>query len=766
MADENTQGVDFDKKLSGVISFIRDSTSSEEDKQGLVQDLVNVAKSSQEDFVSTINEMSDSQQITNLKSGDSTFTAQSAFVQGVGRTATAGLLGVGIGAVKGVISGKGAKAGIEENLERERLLAKEFPSASGAGDVTGIFVTSGIGAVSGKIGLSATRATANAIKSLGGKGNFLRNATVALSSAVGAGGVGGIVAGGIFTGGTSSVREGTQFLLGKQDAAETAEKIKQETINTAQQFGIFGASFAVGGLALVQSAKAASGLAQKGVQFARKTLSGQETFGNFDAIEMTMNAFKNTPSAVLSGSAKEIAKQADDIVAGLNGELNKVKTELTNQIKLKAGDLDRRFINTADALNTSLEQLKASTGDNIIASGRIFNQRLGSAYTTINSAYGTDLKAAIVSAPLKTVNASGFRDLIIKELKAVGAMTKAGINLESQWVKTNPELAGNLAGFLERVNLSPTRLKTLSIDNAILLKRELGELANFGSKPTNYERFMGNLYHSVKSTIEKSVPALKSINSAYTKNRSKIDTFRSVVGKTESQISAKLFRDLKNKKNTFVVEAFEGLGEIAGTGEQVQKALGVSERMNLLSGLQKNPKQVFATLRRAYVNGDEFTMSFMDRAAQQFPDIKKYVDTAKQQGAIIQQLKANSNATRALEKGQSVEDLVSLVPGADKLIQKGAVTRAEIEAIRGVIPEGLANVEAALSRSGFASLGAQREQLSKIAAQNPNLAKALAESAGARTANKIKRLGRGSADEAVRTGAAAGGAAALLKLFK
>src|SRR6478735_5230828 len=124
--------IGMEQLLTTVARSIQEDIPDAKDRQALVTDLTAMAKSNPEDFKRTVAEMYDQVKISQYKNeqgtaigGGSSFSPASAFVRGMGKTMSAGLFDVGLGAVNGITSGKGVAQGVREELERSRLLEKD-----------------------------------------------------------------------------------------------------------------------------------------------------------------------------------------------------------------------------------------------------------------------------------------------------------------------------------------------------------------------------------------------------------------------------------------------------------------------------------------------------------------------------------------------------------------------------------------------------------------------------------------------------------------
>jgi hypothetical protein len=727
----NDAPLGMEQLLTTVARSIQEDVPDAKDRQSLVTDLTAMAKSNPEDFKRTVAEMYDQVKIGQYKSQDKTFSPESAFVRGMGKTMTAGLFDVGVGAVKGLASGEGVASGVRGELERSRLLAKDNPTLSTLGQLTGFGVGKGAGA--------QAFLAADKVAGILGQNFLVRGAAT------------GAIGGALVEGSQALSEEGAKAAIGDETFDQAMQKVQGAAKQGAISGGTAGALFAAGGYGALQVAKGVNAVAQKGADVARQAFFGKPAQNGWDQLQLMKDAVSRTPQVVIAESAEKMApaiREMQDKLAVIQNEARRdlVAEAAKNKIQL-TGDLQQ----TAISLNAAVENLRRAHGEDLVAAASNLHDHVGGAYKAANSAYAQALDGVVANKGTAMANLKGPLDLVEKELRNGGMLDNAGrIISDTPWAKANPDLANELTNYWERLGGSVRAQGGADSVNTNLLaainfKRELGEKANFGSSPfnatpsiKNYERVMRGMYNGTRQATEAVAPELAGINQAYAANRTKIDDFRNLVGKSEQQIATKLYRDLKSPKNLLLVEALEAFGTMGqGIAGDAKKALDVSASLKLVDGFKKDPKGVFTQLQQAYVSNDTFTLNALNSIAEKYPALKPYLTAAEKQSQAIAAAPGRQQVQAAFRDGQALEQLSSQLPQAGPAVARAQAAQGQSQQLQSMLPQNPMQLADKLSQPGYGAAPLEQQALQGYAGQSPAISEGLARADAARQVDKM-----------------------------
>jgi hypothetical protein len=747
----DSQMDDFAKHVVSRLELVKSSLDAK--APGETESLMGeLAKLPKEEFVTSVLKLADSIDIDTLKKTDPKFNRLNAFLRSVGNT---GMLTIPIKAAA-ILEAPFSDKTVGEILKREeetsRLMEKAFPGATVGGVIASFVNPEGLAQrtflKAGEVGIGATKFGAKMIeaftKKLGSDpafakrmGELISKSQVIKTTAVGAAGSAGFTA----------VKEGVNLAgnvaLGGIDNEDVPEALKQmgaKIASSAEEGAQFGFGFAALGAGALATYRVGKSAAAKGLRI----IGGPEARYALDNAETMRRIFEATPELVTAQSAEKIAP----VVKRIQGEFRAIETEAKNTILKELGnkklELTQKLQGTAEELNSAVVELRQAAESGVAGAARNLIEKTGKAYSAANRAYGEGL-APIVQKTQGAVPLDKPLSIAEKVLRGNGALDARGRLLPgSDWAQANPELFQSLGDFWQRLG-GEVKIAggkggiNKNLADAIQLKRQLGELANFGSRPTYFEKVYRDMYFAVKDAAEEVAPALKPLNAEYTANRAKIDGLRSTLGKNEATVQARLRKNLLDDRNLFLREALEGF---SGLGDEFAAASGeaqtMSGRLNFINQVKKDPKAVFGQIRAAYINGDQITLSALERVAEKNPRLTQILRTAKTQAEVIKELPKPGTVGRAAQDPAAADALTQAVPNARAQIDQMASARQRATELERVLPQDRLALESKLSNPNFAEGQLEQQVIQQAARGNPELAQPLQQAEAARVAGKLK----------------------------
>lgn len=732
-----------------------DENSSDREMAGrVVDDLKLLAIEDPDEFIKSVFELSDDIDIEDLEQNDPGFNRKAAFLQSAADMFSLGTSRHVAAGVVGAFTDKTRKE-VKKTIDtRARLLQKKFPVVSGAGTIAGFIKGPGGGIFVGGARLSGKAlngATKLMVKGLGGNKKFAgkmaewagqnffsRTAT----EVAGGSGLYGLTKSGI----DSAVKVAEGEITGV-DAIKTAFS---HAGTDAVRGTTFIAPYAAAGYLGAKTLQGLGNLVRKGSARYGKTVFGKDVQFQIDKTDLVNDVAIQTPDVVIAKAAPDIAKASRQLQDKIFTIQSEAKNQILGQIKTIKQQFTGELSQTAMQLNNAVSDLRQAGLGEIAYTAKKLYSRVGASYRGINRKYGKDLNTAIEGSQ-KFVEMTPVLDSVENALKQGRSIDKSGRLLqETAWAKNNPELFAQLSDMWERLG-GQARTQggkprmNINIRDVMEFKKEIGTLSNFGTQATNFERVMRGIYNTIKIQSEKAVPELREINKVYAKNRSVIDNFRSILGKTENSIAVKLQRDIFNNKNILMREALEGFGAVdARTSLLVGQAKSANARLKMIGEFRTNPKGVFSQVRDAYLNGDEITLAALTRAGENFPELQPYLSAARQQAQGMLKMKAlETEVTPAIQGNEvAVSNLKSSLPEVNQNIEKVRDAQAQVEQINQVVPSKVIALDRSLKQGGFGEGAIQREIVGDVAAQSPQAAQALERAEAARVVQRA-RTGEG-----------------------
>jgi hypothetical protein len=739
---------DFAKTFVKEFSFVKSTLEqrSPDQAEAILSDMLKLPK---DELVKTVLDTSDAIKIDTLKKSDPKFNRLSAFIRGVGDSATLGLAAKAGALLEAPFQDKPVADVLRDDAERARLLQKAYPGTSIAG-ITAGFLGPSVGAKAfesgANAGISGTKLMGELgekfVEKLGADPKFAARVGGLIDNALTRSAAAGAVGSAAFTGAKGGAELAADASLGAVKPEELPNAFGQlaaKTLDQAEEGAKLGAIFGAGGMLAAGAYRTGSAALRKGAGLLGKDLNYQ-----LNNLELVREVMDSTPGMVIAESADKMAPVIQRQQEALKAIETSAKNEITAALKNKNIQLSKEFQGTADELSNAVTELRQAGEEGVARAATNLQDTIGKAYGQRNRAYGAKLDE-IVQKTDANVNLTKPLELVDDVLKKNGALDRKGQLLAgSDWAKANPELFQQLSEFWQRLG---GELKvegagpgiTKNLKDTINLQRQVGELANFGKSPTYFERVFRDLYFKIRDEAQDVAPELKPLNESFTADRAKLDEFRTVVGRTEQQIANKLRRNLDDNKNVFVREALEGFGGMTeNAGAATAQGSEISRRLQVVNGFKKDPKGVFNQLRQAYLQNDTLTLSALERIAEENPRLKPYLDTAKRQADVISQLPKPGDASRAVSDPEVARLVGNAVPEARQALQTAQGARIRSQDLSRVLPPNRLDLEQALTNNGFAAGDLEKQVVAQTAQANPELQEPLQRAEAARVVQRIK----------------------------
>jgi hypothetical protein len=744
---------EFLNQTNRMISVLRADIDDDSQLKAVLADLENMRQQAPEEFVKTVVEFNDQETIKQYQETDPNFTPQSAAVRGFGQTATAGIYNKAAAyanaGITALTSDKKFGEALDGEFERERLLAKANPTASMAGNISGFVLPQSLGGKlvtrGSALGARSVEALPAFVKGLSGNreistkiANLLTQNFVAKSAGAGFGGAAAYEAV------SKSVELADQVARGKMSISE-AKQHYVESVGEASKMGAgYGALFAAAGMGAVKTVQLGSRAVTEGMKKAGNLL-GKDLKYAMDHADVVQEAFTKNPSLVIAESAETIAPFVQKAQANLKSVQLQAKNEILAELKNAQVTLGKELQNSALSLNAAVNDLRQAGLKDVATAARRVKDEVGNSYSRINSRYGKKLDDVLktATAPADLTRAL---DRVQMELMKNGGMDKSGRLLPgSQFAKTDPDLFMKLSEYYQRlggeVRASGGRAGVnVNLRDSVMLKKEIGELANFGSKPNNYERVMRGLYDDVKAATESADDRLRDINTEYMVDRRKIDGLRKVIGNDEQRAMNIVKRDLLDNKNLYTRELLEGLSQVSDKAslEAVKAAFEASDKFQVLTQFKANPRQAFTQVRAAFVAEDQAMIRQLDEMANRFPQLRPHLNTARAQAEALKALPNRTQVNQAMQTGQGLEEMQASLPSAEKAIQNAQAAKQQAAELQKVIGQDRLAAEQALSKPNFGQSPIEQNVIQRTMGESPEAMQALKRAEGARVANRLQ----------------------------
>ncbi len=741
MAEKTTQSNGeelFLTKLNEVVSSVKSNAKTPGEVSAFFEDLQNLPP---QERVSAIVEMSDQLAIQKIKKDEPIKGRAGAAVAGFSDSALFGLPQMLSGAASGLAATgtlEGAKQGLGEAVERSRLLQKAFPAESTAANVVGLFKGPGAGLfVSGaKFGGIAAKVASDKIfqKKMA---DIIGQHFVTQVTAQGAAGVGSYALA------NSGVKNLSEVVTGEKEFGQAVKDTVLETADATLKGGALAGGFAAGGFAAYKAGQALGNAAKQGMNLLGKYALGKDIRFQSENLELVREIMAKSPESVIAESAEKIAPIANKIRNELRATELQAKNEVLTALGNRSIQLEGELAETAKKINQSVAELRKANEVEIARSASKLDDAVGKAYAQINAKYGKELQP-ILEGPVRMVQTEPILDIVEKELKSNRAMDKSGRLLpSSDWAKTNPELFQDYGSIWSRLGGSVRsqggkEAINVNLKDALEIKKDLGSKAGFGKQATNYERGIRNVFYSLGKQTEIAEPRLTGINKEYAQSRSKIDDFRSALGKKDTAIQTRLKRILNDDRILFK-EAVEGLAQVTPDAvDPLNSALSSAEKIKFLTSVQKNPKAVFSQIRKAYVDGDPFLSETLDTLGRRFPKLEPYITVAKRQAELIRDIPTRVEARASASNPEIAATIANQIPEASASAQRLEQASAQRRELERLLPQDRLKLEQSLSQNNFGQTPIEQNVLTKVASENEGVGQALGQAEAARTVKRIQ----------------------------
>lgn len=743
--DNSSEVMDeFAQRFVKELEFVKSSLEQQAPGQSeeLLSELTQLPK---DELVNTVFEISDGLKIKKIKSdGGPAINRLETFVRSVGNTAMLGVPEKAAGLFASLFVPTSAGEIIKDEAERTRLLEKAYPGVSITGMIASFVnpesAASKLFMGGAKGGITASKLTGKLAvqfaEKLGTDPKYAKMVGKLIDNSLTRATVAGAAGSAAFAAGKEAVTQGTDVAVGNKSVSDAVSEWGHKVLSQGEEGAQFGAMFGAGGMVATQAFRGGKVAFRQGAKLLGKDLRYQ-----MDNLELVKEVMEATPELVIAESADKIAP----ILAREQAKLKAIQTAAKNEILQAVGtkqlELTQDLQGTAAELHNAVTGLRQSSEAQIAKASTKLNDTVGKAYAARNKAYGEKLNEIVGKTEAK-VNLTSPLDLTDKILRSNGALDGKGKLLGgSDWAKANPELFSSLSDIWQRLGGEVRQAGgnvgiTKNLQDTIQLQRQIGELAGFGKKPAYMERVFRDLYFEVKKSAESVAPELRPLNEAFSADRSKLDDFRSIVGRAEDNIAKKLRRSLDDNKNIFVREAIEGFAGVSEkAAEAVKEGSEISRRLGVVNGFKKDPKGVFNQLRQAYLNNDTITMSALERIAKENPALTPYLETAKKQANLITQIPKAGRAATDPEMGRLVSEAV---PQASPAIARAQQAGTQAQELSSVLPQERLALEKKLGGNNFAAGELEQQVLRQAQEANPELAEPLKRAEAARVSQRLK----------------------------
>ncbi len=751
---------DMNYVFSNIETKITDQKKKEEFlKSIMVGDPVNT--------IQKITEIADLLRIDEMKKNDPTFTPQSSFVRGVDSTVTLGLGATAIDAMAGT-------------QERARLLKKAFPKTNLGGEIVGFAsllfgdplpllkaadkLTAGELLAKGGAGLFEVGSLAKQSVSkfaqkmidAGGKktlGEMLQKAAMSngfISKAVELGAGESLF---------STAKEGVSIVNDRLSDRPIGDPAQRLTTAATEGFES-GAKFSVALSGLGAAASVGRKTLQKGFNFLSpvppkyiaenldvitevleknpEMFMAQESKKIFDASRKYEGVLK-TEEGRISQAIKDETKQFYDSV---NKEKLKIKDSIISTYNKDSANLEQVFSETGLKFSDTVKELAKANANDSISIARELAEKVEKGKGQINKNYKIQLDSAIdeVTSLGKDIRISNQPILNEVEtfLKSKGAMTEAGVPLpKSAWAEYNQSLFGDMVASWERFGgktvLEGGNAGTTSLQDAVNIKRGLGESANFGKSASQETYPYRKLFFSLKDQTEIALPKLKSINETYSKKREIIDSFENKIGKDSDTIAGRFIDKIddvsdraekQTGKNLEIGSVFKAIGEInPELALGVKKTYDIKERVNVLSRFTKNPKTVINELRQAYIGGDVSIIRDINRIVEKYPKLAPYARMAEKQARMVKNMSDAHAVKLAALDDQFAMRLQTARPDLQPLVDNLNALKQQRLTFNKTFPTTPQAMEQKLSTQGYLEKVSDLEQRQLLEQASPEIRK-------------------------------------------
>lgn len=747
----------INENTSYVLKSIDERVTNPEQKQKLIQAIF---KGRPENTIQKLFDISDELKIDELKRTDPTFSPQSSFVRGVDDSVTLGIASKALDYAT-------------DNADRTRLLQKAYPGSFKGGEYTGFI------GILNPFRKAATTATEAAL-SKGALGLFemstlsrkaIGEYAKKYAEKRGAAGLGKVVEKTLLSNGfmTRAVDLGlgsAAYDVAKEAVRITDDQIKgiptgdvDERLTTAAKRGaVTGAVMSLGfdaaGGALKYGWNTAGKLFQKGAAVE----SGVNAKYISEHLDTIQDVVKNSPESVIAVAAKEVMEKAkkfegklatreeqiravmEEEMAGfqskITAEKERMRETLTSEFNAQKAGLNKALENTGVNLTKNIKEISKAEAQNVAFEAKAMYEEVGKGFRGINNEFRQGLEEAVSNAEAKGINPRIETLPIINRieslLKSKGAMDASGKPLgESVFARENGALYSDLVQRWETLGGETVRkggdAGTMSIRDALTMKKGISELANFGQNATFPEAVYRNLYTGMKEQTEKALPELTKINEKFAGKRAKLDEFRNVIGKTEIRV-ANFIGGLEKDtgSNVLMGETFRALGEVnPDLALRVEQAGTLKENLQILNQFQKSPRTVVNEVRNAYLKNDPILITKLEALADTYPKVRPYLEKAKSQADMVLGLSDASAVQKAVNDINFETRLASQRPDLTPYVDELKVISEQRKAFNETFPTRPRALEKRLGASDFGSTGAEKEQIANLTGFDPSAAKPL-----------------------------------------
>lgn len=764
---------DFALKVKDVSEALQTGAQDKDLAGDVLMDLQAMAESSPTKFVETVLAVHDDIKSGELEETDPRFNAAGATAQGYADFFSGGYSTPIEAAAKtvgdlGEISSlsdlqKKFRGNLKETRETKRLLKQQYPVSSFAGATAAAVTPVGMGKflnTAAKVGLkNLDDIAARLVARAGGKSAFAGKMVDALTQNFVAKSVAATIpAVAAYKGVEAASKQTGELFAGTTTMPQAITEIAKETAHGAFVEGpLYGAAFGLAATPVLGIFKGGKWVANKAAEKYAKSKFGKDLRFQMDNVELMQDIAQTAPETIIATEAKKLApvvrQTQERLVTIQRNAKDSILRGLRNDKLALGAELDTQAIK----VNRAVEGLKNSERGNIAGAARQLYKEVGNTRRAVNRQYGEMLDAVIAKEPTKLVDMAPVVEHLGGQLRKFGALNPKGqLVPNSAWAEANPDafkvmsqIWHSLGGSKVNPSASAATLSKLgnfkmNIRDAIELNKSIGELANFSkgrtAPVTPFERLMREGYHVVAKQNQGAFPGLKKANAFYATNRSKIDKFVSLVGKTEEQVKNSLSKDLANNKNLFVREAVEGF---AAMGDDIKipvsSALGAQERLQVISQFAKSPRQAVNQIKAAYLSNDTITLRMLDDVVDKFPQLRPFLNTAKKQADDLMELAALEEATPQAFRGDEFaqSQIAESIPEARAALNTAAQARGQAEALKRALPSDQARLETTLRSQKFAQTGAEQEAIAALQAETPQTAAPLRRAEGVRVQDRV-----------------------------
>lgn len=738
------------EKMNYVLGNIKQRVTDPKEQDELVR---TIFTKNLEQTIENVFELSDKIRIDELKRTDPSFTPASSYIRGASDIVTFGIANKAVDHMT-------------DKIDRDRLLAKAYPSANAWGQGTGFIAplvasfftggATGVGALAAfEAGAVSRKAMGSMAKKYIANGGKSQIAKMMEKAAVSQGFVQRAVDLGVGSATYETVREAVKIADESVQGVPTGD-INQRLLDSAQYGAISGAVSSLGFDAL---GAGVSGVYKTG-KGVNKLIRGSKLSGGMskefmiEHLDEMKRVVDETPEVVIATDSEkilnaakkyegklatreeQIQKAIDDETLSFKSTVEKAQNNYKDSLVKDMVKRDQDFQKIGIDLSKEINAIKTAKAYEVADLSRVIYEKIGSGFRKINTEYGQQLDDMIAQRKIKgeptSINTFDMLQRMKKTLVNEGAMTESGKFLDKSNFATLADSSGVYQSYKKFWNkLGGNTLSkggnpgNISLEDFLDFKKEVGVNAGFSEVGgNNTSRLFKNLFHDFKAVSENQFKEIKNINENYANKRSKLDAFRDDAGKREKHL-ANFIENSSELKGTRVLarQHFEALSEISeDLALGVSQGLSLNEKVSIVQKFSTKPESIVSEIRRAYVNDEQALLQKLDQLADKYPKSRPYLQKAIQQGEMVKSLSDQTAINKAVTDMDFAAKLQATRPDLTPLVQEQTAIAQARKEFTDTFPLSPKGIENRVKSEKFGSTGSEREQMQKLISESPEVA--------------------------------------------